>query len=97
MPSVKPSRQELSPRTSPVDTLLAALSTELDEVNREIRARMTSSVPLIPQLAEHLIASGGKRLRPLLTFAASQLVGSDRPAPVGLAAAVEFILSLIHI
>ena len=98
MPSVKPPRQELSPRISPVDTLLAALSTELDEVNREIRGRMTSSVPLIPQLAEHLIASGGKRLRPLLTLAASQLVGHDRPAPVGLAAAVEFIhtATLLH-
>lgn len=98
MPSVKPPRQELSPRTSPVDALIAALSTELAQVNQEIRARMTSSVPLIPQLAEHLIASGGKRLRPLLTLAASQLVDRDRPAPVGLAAAVEFIhtATLLH-
>ena len=82
MPSVKPPRQELSPRTSPVDALIAALSTELAQVNQEIRARMTSSVPLIPQLAEHLIASGGKRLRPLLTLAAFWSAIFSLPGPL---------------
>ncbi|MCQ8278120.1 polyprenyl synthetase family protein [Acetobacteraceae bacterium KSS8] len=71
--------------------------------NRAIVARMDSPVPLIPQLAAHLVAAGGKRLRPLLTLAAARLCGYA-PEPgqaarhVGLAACVEFIhtATLLH-
>jgi octaprenyl-diphosphate synthase len=59
---------------------------------------MQSEVPVIPALAEHLIAAGGKRLRPLLTVAAARLAGSDNAACLKLAAAVEFIhtATLLH-
>ncbi|WP_428396204.1 polyprenyl synthetase family protein [Lichenicoccus sp.] len=72
--------------------------------NRAIVARMDSPVALIPQLAAHLVAAGGKRLRPLLTLASARLCGY-RPDPaaiiprhVGLAACVEFIhtATLLH-
>ena len=46
-------------------------------VNALITDRMQSDVPIIPAQAEHLIAAGGKRLRPLLTVAAARLAGSD--------------------
>jgi octaprenyl-diphosphate synthase len=75
---------------------------DLEACNRVIVSRMDSPVALIPQLAAHLVAAGGKRLRPLLTLAAAQLCGY--PAVMGasrhidLAACVEFIhtATLLH-
>ncbi|AAW61732.1 Decaprenyl diphosphate synthase [Gluconobacter oxydans 621H] len=70
--------------------------------NRAIIARMESPVPLIPQLGAHLVAAGGKRLRPLLTLASSRLCGykstPENQRHVGLAACVEFIhtATLLH-
>ncbi|MXV44520.1 polyprenyl synthetase family protein [Saccharibacter sp. 17.LH.SD] len=70
--------------------------------NQAIIDRMQSSVPLIPQLGAHLVAAGGKRLRPLLTLASARLCGYDPNDPrkrhVGLAACVEFIhtATLLH-
>ncbi|MBP6011013.1 MAG: polyprenyl synthetase family protein [Alphaproteobacteria bacterium] len=59
---------------------------------------MRSDVPLIPELAGHLINSGGKRLRPMLTLAAAQLCGYQGLAHIRLATAVEFIhtATLLH-
>ncbi len=93
------------------DDALRALSELLEDdmaaCNRAIVARMDSPVPLIPQLAAHLVAAGGKRLRPLLTLASARLCGylpesgvASRPVArhVGLAACVEFIhtATLLH-
>lgn len=71
---------------------------ELDAVNAVILARMQSRVELIPALASHLIASGGKRLRPMLTLAAARMCGHEGERQVGLAACVEFIhtATLLH-
>jgi len=59
---------------------------------------MQSEVPLIPALAGHLIAGGGKRLRPMLTLAGAELVGYSGTRQHKLAAAVEFIhtATLLH-
>src|SRR3546814_743096 len=59
---------------------------------------MHSPVGLIPQLAGHIIAAGGKRLRPVLTLAAAKLCGYQGDRQVGLAASVEFIhtATLLH-
>ncbi len=63
---------------------------------------MDSQVALIPQLAAHIVAAGGKRLRPLLTLAAARLCGYHPGDGVGrhvhLAACVEFIhtATLLH-
>ena len=81
--------------------LIEMLSEDMARVNATILERMTSEVPLIPQLAGHLIASGGKRMRPLMTIAGA-LMGSDdadiRAPAIKLATAVEFIHSatLLH-
>lgn len=80
-------------------SLLAALTADdLEAVNRVILDRMHSPVALIPQLAAHLVAAGGKRLRPMLTLAAAQLCGYGGQRHLGLAAAVEFIhtATLLH-
>src|SRR3546814_12174830 len=59
---------------------------------------MHSPVGLIPQLAGHIVAAGGKRLRPMLTLAAARLCGYRGEHHLGLAACVEFIhtATLLH-
>lgn len=85
-----------------LQALFNYLKEDMEACNREIVARMQSPVPLIPQLGAHLVAAGGKRLRPLLTLASAYLCGYH-PSPqrrrhVGLAACVEFIhtATLLH-
>lgn len=71
---------------------------ELEAVNKVILEHLASSVPLIPQVAEHLIGAGGKRLRPLLTLASAALCEGDEQSPRLLAGAVELIhvATLLH-
>ncbi len=79
-------------------TLLGLLGGDLGACNTEIVARMASPVALIPQLAAHIVAAGGKRLRPLLTLATARLCGYSGSRHVKLAACVEFIhtATLLH-
>ena len=83
-------------------TALADLVREdLSSCNRVIVQNMQSQVELIPQLAAHLVAAGGKRLRPILTLACARLCGypaSGGSRHVALAACVEFIhtATLLH-
>jgi octaprenyl-diphosphate synthase len=71
---------------------------ELRLVNERILQSMQSPVALIPQLAGHIIAAGGKRLRPLLTLASAKLCDYRGDRHIGLAACVEFIhtATLLH-
>lgn len=80
------------------DRLLALVADDMTATNNLIIERMHSKVALIPQLAGYLIASGGKRLRPLLTLASAQLCGFSGTRHHGLAACVEFIhtATLLH-
>jgi octaprenyl-diphosphate synthase len=78
---------------------LTALTREdLQAVNKIILDRMQSEVALIPQLAGHVIAAGGKRLRPMLTLASARLCGYRGRRHMALAACVEFIhtATLLH-
>lgn len=82
-----------------LDRLIGLLRGDLQRVNAQILERMQSPVALIPQLAGHIIAAGGKRLRPMLTLAAARLCGyRDGERHIALAAAVEFIhtATLLH-
>ena len=67
-------------------------------MNRLILSRTGSRVQLIPEVANHLISSGGKRLRPMLTLATASLAGYRGEGHVHLAAAVEFMhtATLLH-
>jgi octaprenyl-diphosphate synthase len=102
-------RAQPDPRPVPdaaVEDALTALAhlvrADLAACNRVIVANMQSQVELIPQLAAHLVAAGGKRLRPILTLACARLCGYPGPAGgdrhVHLAACVEFIhtATLLH-
>jgi len=82
-----------------LSALAALLESDIEACNRTIVARMDSPVALIPQLAAHIVAAGGKRLRPLLTLACARLCGyQDGARHVKLAACVEFIhtATLLH-
>lgn len=84
---------------TPVDRLTSLVETDLQGVNDLILNRMVSGVPMIPQLAGHLINSGGKRLRPMMTLAAARMCGYDTGQDhIKLAATVEFIhtATLLH-
>lgn len=83
---------------SALERLSLLVSKDMAAVNRTILDRMDSPVALIPQLAGYIVASGGKRLRPMLTLAGAQLCGIEGAGHIGLAAAVEFIhtATLLH-
>lgn len=85
-------------KKSSLDALTNYVADDLKAVNRLILRRMESQVPLIPQLAGHIIAAGGKRLRPLLTLGAAQLCGYQGERQIALATCVEFIhtATLLH-
>ena len=81
-----------------LDTLQNLVKDDLLAVNHAIVDRMQSRVTMIPQLAGHLISSGGKRLRPVLTLLCSRLCGYQGTRHIPLAACVEFIhtATLLH-
>jgi octaprenyl-diphosphate synthase len=78
--------------------LLDLVAADMDAVNRIILDKAVSEVELIPTLAHHLIDSGGKRLRPMLTIAAAKLCGYAGMGHIRLAGAVEFMhtATLLH-
>lgn len=80
------------------DRLLSLVDHDLARVNQYILDNMQSPVALIPQLAGHLIAAGGKRIRPMMTLAAARLCNYTGSRQIGLAACVEFIhtATLLH-
>jgi octaprenyl-diphosphate synthase len=81
-----------------LDPMLALVSGDLNRVNAVILDRMQSQIPLIPELAGHLIAGGGKRMRPMLTLACARLLDYPGDRHHKLSAAVEFIhtATLLH-
>jgi octaprenyl-diphosphate synthase len=85
-----------------LSVLMSLVGADLEACNRVIVSRMDSPVALIPQLAAHIVAAGGKRLRPLLTLASARLCGypaeAGKARHIDLAACVEFIhtATLLH-
>jgi len=78
--------------------ILSLTANAMNSVNAIILDRMQSEIPLIPALAGHLIAGGGKRMRPMLTLAGAELVAYQGTRHHKLAASVEFIhtATLLH-
>ncbi len=81
-----------------IEPLTALVDSDMARVNETILARTGSDVAMIPEVANHLISSGGKRLRPILTLATAALCGYSGSGHVKLAAAVEFMhtATLLH-
>src|SRR5580704_600467 len=81
-----------------IERLIGLVSADMERVNTTILSRTGSDVTMIPEVANHLINSGGKRLRPMLTLAMAVLTGYPGDGHVKLAAAVEFMhtATLLH-
>jgi octaprenyl-diphosphate synthase len=81
-----------------LESLVALVAGDMNRVNQTILARTGSEVAMIPEVANHLISSGGKRLRPMLVLAAAGLSDYKGDGHIKLAAAVEFMhtATLLH-
>ena len=81
-----------------IDPLVDLVTPDMERVNGVILSRTGSEVAMIPEVANHLINSGGKRLRPMLTLALARLTGYGGDGHIKLAAAVEFMhtATLLH-
>jgi octaprenyl-diphosphate synthase len=87
-----------SPSSPSIAALIKLVAADMERVNTTILSRTGSEVTMIPEIAQHLIESGGKRLRPMLTLAMAQMAGYGGDGHVKLAAAVEFMhtATLLH-
>ncbi|WP_425531966.1 polyprenyl synthetase family protein [Ancylobacter koreensis] len=81
-----------------IEGIVNLVRADMDRVNALILSRTGSQVTMIPEVAQHLISSGGKRLRPMLTVATGTLAGYEGEGAVKLAASVEFMhtATLLH-
>ncbi|MEH3144280.1 MAG: polyprenyl synthetase family protein [Methylobacterium frigidaeris] len=97
---VLPIQDRPSDPEASLNDLVGLVAGGMERVNAMILSRTGSDVTMIPEVANHLIASGGKRLRPILTLATAQLCGygAERDGDVKLAASVEFMhtATLLH-
>ena len=82
----------------PLEEIRALVRTDLAAVDTMIRARLKSVVPLVDQVAEHIIGGGGKRLRPLLCVLAGRACGIETEKHIEAAAFIEFVhtATLLH-
>ena len=98
MPPATASRPTAAPDVPPLAEIQALVSGDMAGVDALIRARLASDVVLIQQIAEHIIAAGGKRLRPMLVLLAARAMGYGGRDHLQLAAVIEFIhtATLLH-
>ena len=81
-----------------LEDIRACVRPDLAAVDTLIRARLKSAVPLVDQVAEHIIGGGGKRLRPLLCVLAGRACGIESDKHIEAAAFIEFVhtATLLH-
>jgi len=86
------------PATMTLEEIRALVTADLGSVDGVIRARLKSAVPLVDQVAEHIIRGGGKRLRPLLVVLTARACGHEGSSHIEAAAFIEFIhtATLLH-
>ena len=80
------------------DLFLNWLQDDLNSVNKLILENLVNSSPLISDLSNHILNSGGKRIRPLLTLAVAKLCGYSGSRHIILASVIEYIhtATLLH-
>ncbi len=92
------SLEEGKKQVAGIKPLMDLTAADMGRVNELILSKAGSDVEMIPEVANHLISSGGKRLRPMLTLAAAQMLGYQGDGHVKLATSVEFMhtATLLH-
>jgi octaprenyl-diphosphate synthase len=95
---VVPLEESKKKAVASIEPLVGLTHGDMQRVNELILSRAGSDVSMIPEVAHHLIESGGKRLRPMLTLAAARMSGYHGDSHVRLAASVEFMhtATLLH-
>ncbi len=90
--------EEIRPPQASIKPLMELVNQDMKLVNQLILSKTGSEVEMIPEVAKHLIDSGGKRLRPMLTLAAAQMCAYEGAHHITLAASVEFMhtATLLH-
>lgn len=90
--------EENKNKQASVKPLVDLTKSGMQRVNQLILSKAGSDVEMIPEVANHLISSGGKRLRPMLTLASAELCGYAGENHIRLAASVEFMhtATLLH-
>ncbi|TFH87066.1 octaprenyl diphosphate synthase [Billgrantia azerbaijanica] len=93
-----PADASTSPTQPTASPLHAAVADDFAAVNRTIQAQLASRVPLVETIGQYIIASGGKRLRPLLVLLAARALGYAGDKHVTLATLIEFMhtSTLLH-
>lgn len=86
------------PEPFTLESLKEFTTSDMLRVNRVIEHHLSSDVVLINQLSQHIIHSGGKRLRPMLAMLAAKACGYQGENDALLAAIIEFIhtATLLH-
>ncbi len=84
--------------TTDLQQIQDLIESEMRKVNAHLRKQLNSDVTLINQIAEYIIANGGKRLRPMLMLLVSQAIGYTGNQHINLAAVIELIhtATLLH-
>ncbi|PDT01815.1 polyprenyl synthetase [Rhizobium chutanense] len=90
--------EESKNKLASIKPLVDLTRADMERVNQLILSKAGSDVQMIPEVANHLISSGGKRLRPMLTLAAAALFDYRGDNHVKLATSVEFMhtATLLH-
>ena len=92
------SLEEGKKKPASVKPLVDLTKADMERVNQLILSKAGSDVQMIPEVANHLISSGGKRLRPMLTLASAAMLGYEGDGHIKLATSVEFMhtATLLH-
>ncbi len=90
--------EENKNKLASIKPLVDLTKADMERVNQLILSKAGSDVQMIPEVANHLISSGGKRLRPMLTLAAAALFNYKGENHIKLATSVEFMhtATLLH-
>ena len=95
---MRPTSQASSSSADAFAAALARMQEPLGLVERAMREQLGSSSALVGALGDHVLGSGGKRMRPALLLVASELCGYTGPRRIHVAAAVELLhtATLLH-
>lgn len=80
------------------DDIQSLIDSELQQVNQQIHQQLTSSIPLAEEIAEYIVSSGGKRIRPILVLLSAKTFAYQGNEHILLAAIVELLhtATLLH-
>jgi octaprenyl-diphosphate synthase len=98
LPTSRPAPRSDAAPPPTLDEIRSPVRADLAAVDALIRARLKSAVPLVDQVAEHIIGGGGKRLRPLLCVLAGRACGIQNDKHIDAAVFIEFVhtATLLH-